>query len=270
MFADLIVKIFGFGFSETNALHLFLDTLAKIFSQANFNKFISSLLVLVECFCTFMFGMPMSPRGEALDLTGYECVFVDEFEGDKLDTDVWYYRGEGVCSYRDGSNSSDAVSLRDGNLVIKQFYDENGKFGPDWYAATVALKQKYLRGYFEIRCICNDDPDFWSAFWMQADAPYTPEISKGGIGGAEIDIFESLNNGNIWRHNSVSTNIHCSGMEGDTSGGLNSLSLGSFKANKPYSTYNTYGFEWTEDESKTSEFIIDYIKIYQKEDAINE
>ena len=89
MFADLIVKIFGFGFSETNALHLFLDTLAKIFSQANFNKFISSLLVLVECFCTFMFGMPMSPRGPELDLAGYECVFVDEFEVDKLDTDVF-------------------------------------------------------------------------------------------------------------------------------------------------------------------------------------
>ena len=42
-----------------------------------------------------------------------------------------------------------------------------------------------------MRCKINKGTGFWSAFWIQASNPYNHDISRGGIGGAEIDIFES-------------------------------------------------------------------------------
>ena len=303
MLVDFLVKIFGFGFKETNALRMFIDILSDVFSQGNIRKFISSFLVLLECFGTFMFGFTATPRGEPLDLAGYECVFVDEFEGDELNTDVWFHRGVGAR--RVGFNSAETVRVEDGNLIIKGEYLENGTYGAGWYTGAVALKEKYTRGYFEISCKCNDGPGYWSAFWLQADAPYTPEISKGGIGGAEIDIFESCNP--LKGRNTVDQTIHCSGMKGDTSGGLNTQRVGSFYGKNIYTEYNTYGLMWTEDEyifyingiesARTSfadgvsqvpeqvivsleipgeepgeigyeqEFIVDYVKIYQIPEA---
>ena len=50
----------------------------------------------------------------------------------------------------------------------------------------------YCKGYFEIRCKVNAGSGYWSAFWLQADSPYTASVSKGGVGGAEIDIFERI------------------------------------------------------------------------------
>ncbi len=277
--------------------HILIEDISMLLKKS-FAVFISALQLIGS----LVFGTSITPYGEPLNLQGYECVFYDEFEDDELDLDKWFHRAEG--SRRGGFNSSDAVTVEDGALKIKSYYDENGKYGAGWYAGMIALKEKYTRGYFEIKCICNDDTDFWSAFWLQADAPYNPAISQGGIGGCEIDIFESLNNGDWKLHNSVGINIHCSGMKGDTSGELNSLHLGNFNGNNIYEEYNTYGLKWTEEEyifyingieaarsswadgvsqvpeqvvvsleipselenkdkSKTSEFIVDHVKIYQ-------
>ncbi len=287
---------------------LAIDKAAEIFKAIFSGEFtgkrlLSGLLFLIELPAMLLFGAPMTPCGPELDLTGYEMVFCDEFEGDELNLDVWFHRGEGK---RQGGYFADSqVEVRDGNLVIKGEYHENGKFGAGWYGATVGLKEKYQNGYYEIRCICSKGSDFWSAFWIQADHPYTPEISKGGIGGAELDIFEAMDYDNLISKNSITQTIHCSGMEGDTSGGLNSAIVGKFKANNIYEEYNTYGLEWTEDEyifyvngvesarstwadgvsqvpeqvlvslcvpevieetdtNFKCEFIVDYVKIYQK------
>ncbi len=263
----------------------------------------ATIMFLIELPLSLMFELPMTPVGAELDLTDYSMVFYDEFEGNALNTDVWYHRAEGTRGA--GFFADSQVDVRGGNLVITGEYLEDGKFGEGWYAATVGIKEKYTRGYFEIRCICNKGGDFWSAFWIQADHPYDPEISKGGIGGAEIDIFEAMDYDNLLKRNSVIQTVHCSGMAGDTSGGLNSATVGRAKANDIYNEYNVYGCEWTEDEyifyvngvesARTSfadgvsqvpeevlvslcvpeefeetdtdfkcEFIVDYVKIYQK------
>ena len=169
------------------------------------------------------------------------------------------------------------------------------------------FKERYKKGYFEIRCIVNDEPEFWSAFWIQADAPYDSAVSKGGVGGAEIDIFESSNTANKMDKNSVSHAIHCAGVDG-VKEDFQSMSLGCFYGNNIYEEYNTYGLEWTDTEyifyingvetrrssfgngvsdveedvivsleipseerlntlekdGFKAEFIIDYVKIYQK------
>ena len=137
--------------------------------------------------------------------------------------------------------------MKDGNCVITAEYLEDGQFGAGWYAGDLALRKWYKQGYYEIRCKCNDGGAFWSAFWIQAAHPYEAEYSKGGVGGAELDIFEA----NCWddpmARDSVSQTIHCAGVDG-VQEGFQSEILGFFKGKNIYDEYNTYGLEWTEDE----------------------
>ena len=74
---------------------------------------------------------------------------------------------------------------------------------------------------------------------------YQPEISQGGVGGAEIDIFESAHYGEPFGH-CVFSAIHCSGVDGKQEG-IDSLILGFYRDGN-VAEYNTYGLEWTEDE----------------------
>ncbi len=209
-------------------------------------QFVASIMVFIELISMTIFGTPTTPRGNELNLTGYELVFCDEFEDSELDTEAWFTRGNGPR--RAGFNADSQVMVRDGNLYLTGEYLENGEYGKGWYAGAIALNEKYKEGYFEIKCICSPGEGFWSAFWLQADAPYTPEISQGGIGGAEIDIFEAADYNNPINRNSVLHTIHCSGMKGDTSGELNTKRLGKFYGNNLYNEYNTYGLKWTESE----------------------
>ncbi len=214
--------------------------------QLPFKRIIASIMFFIELHSMIFFGTPMTPTGPELDLTGYELVFCDEFEGNALDTEAWFTRGNGPR--RGGFNASSQAKVHDGNLYLTGEYLADGEYGEGWYAGAVALNQKYKEGYFEISCICSSGGGFWSAFWLQADAPYTPEISQGGVGGAEIDIFEAMDYNKLLSRNAVSHAIHCSGMKGDTSGELNSKRLGSFYGNNIHKEYNTYGLKWTEEE----------------------
>ncbi len=284
-----------------------IGVITALFAEPmSFKRIIASILYIIEIPLMVFVGTPMEATGPELDLMGYEMVFYDEFDGNELDTEAWFYRGIGKEGM--GYESPNQVSVRDGNLVIKGEYREDGEYGEGWYGGEVALNKKYKQGYFEIKCICSSGGGYWSAFWLQADAPYTPEISQGGIGGAEIDIMEAMNYDNLLSRNSVTQTIHCSGMKGDTSGGLNSKGLGSFYGRNIHKQYNTYGLKWTEDEyifyvngietvrstwadgvstvpesvvvslvvpgndgnkvfkdkDYTTEFVVDYVKIYQE------
>lgn len=302
MLLEKISELLGLSIREEWAVVKLFENLCSMFSSFSLKGFFAGLLAVIEFALMLIFGFPTTPRGQALDLTDYSLVFCDEFDGNALDTTVWQTRGNGPR--RGGYNSAGQVSVRDGNLVIAGEYLTDGEYGEGWYSGAVKLIEQYKQGYFEIRCICSPGEDYWSAFWIQADAPYTAEISKGGIGGAEIDIFEAGSYGEFGAHNSVTTTIHCAGVDGVTEG-FPSANLGRFKANDIYNEYNTYGLEWTENEyifyingvettrssfgngvsqvpedvivslefpddidvdknSFYTEFIVDYVKIYQK------
>lgn len=260
-------------------------------------KALACLLAAVQMVGFCLFAIPMPATGQTLDLSGYSPVFFDDFEGDALDTDAWYYRGS-------AEYSPDQVAVRDGNAVITAEY-RDGVAGERWYAGEIALRQKYRQGYFETRCICNEGGGFWSAFWIQADHPYDHDLSRGGIGGAELDIFEAGRYDEPLRiqRNAVTQTIHCNGWDDDRDR-IDSRMLGVFRGNDIYHTYNTYGLEWTEDEyifyingvetcrstfaagvsqemetvilslcipnevtftpGQTTQFLVDYVKIYQK------
>lgn len=238
-----IAQALGLVFREEWALTNFFNGLADALSATNLKAFFSAIVMAFEMLAMLLTGAPVSAWGEPIDLTGYEIVFEDEFEAEELDLDVWKYRGMGVR--RAGYFSESQVKVEDGNLVMTGEYLENGEFGPGWYASAVSLKEHYLRGYYEIRCKCADSDAFWSAFWLQGVAsPYKASTSKGGIESVELDIFEAFDGGN-----SVSTTIHCAGVNGaPEEDGYQSRILGSFKGNDIYNEYNTYGLLWTEDE----------------------
>lgn len=238
-----------------------------------------------------------------MDLKGYKLVFEDDFNGTELDLEKWSHRAIG--NRRCGVNAEDAVRVENGNLIIKYDY-RNGKNGEAWYSAMIRTKQEFLRGYFEIKCICNDplESKFWSAFWLQANNPYTA-ASCGGVNGAEIDILEAFRTPEGYP--GANSNIHCSGYhDGSESQGLRSQCVVFKKLDDCYTKYHTFGLEWTEDvyrffidgecvgvsawaegvstvkeelivslehpgeepQDKTlsGEFIVDYVRVYQKEE----
>lgn len=220
MLAQLLLKLgVPLAWREVYALDQAAAAFKKIFTSFSPKAIVSSILVIAEVFGMFLFNGALTPRGEPINEQiladkGYQLVFEDEFDGDELDTTKWVYRANG--SRRGGYNAPDQVKVKDGNLYISAQYrdkdnlpaDTSANYGEGWYVGMIMLKQKYLRGYYEIRCICNDSPGFWSAFWIQADHPYDA-LSRGGVGGAELDIFESLNYGVRFKHNSVTQTVHC-------------------------------------------------------------
>ena len=219
--------------------------LKKAFTSGSLKTMIASLLVVAELIGLTVFDMPIRPLGDELDLTGYSLVFEDEFDGTELNTDVWEYRGSGPR--RGGFNAESQVKLKDGKMIMTGEYQTDGMYGEGWYTAMIKLKERYCKGYFEISCILNEGSGYWSAFWLQADAPYTASISKGGIGGAEIDIMESYNDETHKRYESIGQTIHCAGVGGEQEG-YQSERLGYYKGNNIHQEYNTYGVMWTDEE----------------------
>ncbi|MBO4229809.1 MAG: family 16 glycosylhydrolase [Clostridia bacterium] len=149
-----------------------------------------------------------------LEKMGYTVVLDETFDGDELNPEIWEFRKE-PGKRRAGYNHPDQVSVKDGCLILTAEYKEDGAFGPAWYTGWVHLKQQYCRGYFEatIRCserIGRSPADFWSAFWIQGPAPYTPEQSQAGVGpgGCEIDVME------CWGTDHQSCCLWVSGEEG--------------------------------------------------------
>ena len=193
-----------------------------------------------------------------MDLSGYRLVFEDDFNGDALDTDNWEFRHLGKTG--GGFDGTKNVRVENGNLIIKQGYFEDGEFGPGWYGADLHIKKRYTRGYFECRCICNDPyPNgLWSAFWLQARGPYTPEISRGGVGGAELDIMESIRvclpsdpEGIRSGAPGAEHNIHVTGMKDQPYAFPGHTTEHPFpiRAYLPdcYTEYHTYALEWTKE-----------------------
>ncbi len=190
---------------------------------------------------------PAAPRGETLNLDGYSLVFADEFDGEALDTDVWYHRGVG--ERRCGFNAAEQVRVADGKLIVRGEYLENGPYGAGWYTGAVALRQKYQNGYFEICCKCNRDRDYWSAFWLQSGTSYDHEQSAGGVGGAEIDIFEAMESRYFPSplNNSVKSTIYCNGTDVLTER-IDRQRVGKYYVPDLYTAFHTFGLKWTQEE----------------------
>ena len=125
--------------------------------------------------------------------TGPKMIFSDEFDSDTVDTEKWIVHGDTPKEgdpgevRRGGWWTTDSVSQKDGNLVIRTTYDpEKNTF----YTGSVDTKQLFTYGYYEARCKVPEAAGIWAAFWIMCDKMGLEE-PDAHIGGAEIDIFES-------------------------------------------------------------------------------
>lgn len=179
-----------------------------------------------------------------VDMSKFTLVFEDDFDGDTLDETKWSHNGQGVR--KGGYWDKDQTFVRDGNLIIKTEYKENGKYGPGYYSDRVDSRTYHMQkfGYFECRCILPAAQGLWSAFWISNKA--VSKDGNPGTNGTEIDVFESpLWYRNLKGHdnNMITSNLHYGGYHLQTKYKNVTVS----KANNPYSEYNTYGLEWNED-----------------------
>lgn len=245
---EQIMNLLGWTNGQINRFWEFVTAAKNLTASGfSFKRFFSGVLAVIELFCAAAFKTPIHPYGQKLDLTGYNLVFCDDFDDDELNTDIWFTRADGPR--RCGFNAPSQVKQKNGNLIITGEYLTDGTYGEGWYAGAIALKQKYTKGYFEIRCICNDSTDFWSAFWFQGTNPYDAEFSRGGVGSAEIDIFESYSSVNPklkYELNTVSQTIWCNGYDDDADS-LDKCAISAL-GNDIRHQFNTYGVEWNDDE----------------------
>ena len=231
----------NFAFRQKAAMYAALDALKELLTfKIPFTKIGATFLAIMELFSAAILDTPRTPRGPALDLSGYELVFEDQFDGDALDTDVWSI----VSGY------PEQISFRDGNMVMTGEYKSDGPKGAGLYAVDIGMNQLYCKGYYEIRCKVFDNTsrrDFWSAFWITGDGVYDPEVSKGGVGGCEIDIYESFADSVEGKSTPVGITpaLWCNGVDEDED--IDGVNLGQWRANDPVNEYNTYGVMWTDD-----------------------
>jgi len=115
----------------------------------------------------------------------YELAFADEFSGTTLDLEHWHYRG----NRKGGTNADDAVTLKDGDLVIT-YSSENGKLKGGGAITNVAFGY----GYYETRAkLFGGTGGLHSSFWttgLGGDGITRPVIGSS----FEIDIFECDSN----------------------------------------------------------------------------
>ncbi|MBP5233161.1 MAG: family 16 glycosylhydrolase [Planctomycetes bacterium] len=152
-------------------------------------------------------------KREKVDLTGYEIVWRDEFDGDKVDATKW---GSPV-QQRQGASTWDPkhVSVKDGNAVFKivKTADPTYRYASACLRTTksYALQDRlyqFTYGYVEARVKLHHwmRTDYWFALWMMAGrvADDTPDTRKG----CEIDVMESFR---MYKCGAISHALHWNG-----------------------------------------------------------
>ena len=154
----------------------------------------------------------------------WKLVWNDEFNGNSLDTTKWGFRLH-IMQTRHQTFTTEGVEVKNGllhlNLIEKngQYYSPHLQTGENyldrpgtpysngltWPVAEIKPpKFMHKYGYYEIRCRLQEQPGWWSAFWLQS-----PVIGAGlnpAKAGVELDIME-----NFTRDNKISHNIHWNG-----------------------------------------------------------
>lgn len=210
-------------------------------------RLIASLVVIAELLGAIMFQLPLTPRGQKIDLSEWELSWSDEFDGEMLDPTKWsnWYTNE---PRRGGYWDKDQIIVEDGFLKIRTEYREDvpGKAG--WYSGEVETKGLYEKkyGYFECRCICPGGIGLWAAFWTLGEGMFE-QPTGSAANGCEIDMFESSGfaKKSKFARDGVNQATGYDGYDGEISKGV---IIGSYAGKNIFTEFNTFGLEWNENE----------------------
>lgn len=206
----------------------------------NFKRFISMTAI-----CTMAFSMigcggsqeNQVKQSEVPQLEGYTLIWNDEFNGTKLNMDIWNYEphepGWTNNELQEYTTSTDNVFLRDGHVVLKaiETIDENGN---PYYTSgkiTTQNKEDFMYGKVVIRAKVPEGQGLWPALWMMpTDESYYGQWPKCG----EIDIMEVLGN----QTNIAYGTVHYGEPHAEQQG-IYTLEEGTFA-----SDFHEYSLEW--------------------------
>jgi len=218
-------------------------------------KIFSALFVFI-IFISSSCSNPTENDPDKNNQTNWVLVWNDEFDGFQLDTNKWGYRLH-IMQTRYNTWTKDAAELDGkGNLLLK-LYEKDGEFYSshlqtgsnfmdrpgDQYGSsklswpigkmeTPKFLHKY--GYYEIRCKLQNQPGWWSAFWLQS--PTIGSTLDPLDSGVEIDIME-----NFTRDGIISHNIHWNGYGTDHK----SEGSGPVKIQSLTDGFHTFGLHWS-------------------------
>ncbi|WP_426434907.1 glycoside hydrolase family 16 protein [Bradyrhizobium genosp. P] len=137
---------------------------------------------------------------------GWELVFSDEFNGNKLDRTKWatryLYQNETMDHFNDENQRyGDGHVVADGvlNLIAKK----NPGSVSLYDSAMIRSHRTFYYGYYEARVFLPNAKGVWPAFWLEADY----DIDGKTWHPPEIDIFEYVINGVEDKANSLHSNV---------------------------------------------------------------
>ncbi len=247
---------------QTTGLAELGPVLGKVFkaiASFDFKRVAALFTAFWQLFGAALFDTPVTPYKDSIDMSRFELVWSDEFDHG-FDTSVWqghYVYGADDTQLRDTAywNREQVSFTEDGCLNLTVEYKENGPAGPAYYSYGMETNPnknysgdhsgyEQLYGYFEIRCILPKGEGINPAFWLLTDGMWDDD-TDGGVSGAEVDVFETNTryDNNNKEFGSVYHTIHVDAY-GDAH---KSENQGSFYANDPYNTFNTYGVEWNKE-----------------------
>src|ERR1700730_14821163 len=133
---------------------------------------------------------PLRPASSA----GWELVFSDEFDGDKLDRHKWatrfIYNNETLDHFNDEIQRyrDTQIRLSDGvlNLVAEKKAGSTG-----FESGLIRSHRTFYYGYYEARVFLPSGKRIWPAFWLEGDYDQDGKTWHP----PEIDIFEYVING---------------------------------------------------------------------------
>lgn len=166
-------------------------------------------------------------------MANWSLTFADNFNGNSLNDAKWnrsYYYSPSIINDEQQFYSPDALSVKNGYLVITA--SETSANGLPYTSGAVTTLDKFSQqyGYFEIRAILPAGSGLWPAFWMldQNISNYPPEI----------DIFEFLGH----KMNIVHQGLIYRDANNDV--GSDRLSM-DWLQSLADNNWHTYGLEWS-------------------------
>lgn len=128
---------------------------------------------------------------------GYDLLWNDEFDGDKLDMNMWNYEphepGWTNEELQEYTTSEENVFVRDNKLILKAIKTKTAS-GDDYYTSgkvTTQNKQDFMYGKVVVSAKAPVGQGLWPAIWMMPTVEsYYGQWPKCG----EIDIMEVLGN----------------------------------------------------------------------------
>jgi beta-glucanase (GH16 family) len=152
-----------------------------------------------------------SRAGMALDLTGFNVTFEDDFNRmsvtDGEGSGPWYspvHSDFGVSKFVGPREGQGPVFVKDGNLVIQMYREKRGK-KERWISSNVqtvnkdgqGFAQQY--GYFEMRAEFPKGKATWPAFWLHSH----PALTGPGVIQTELDVVEAYGSDTDGHHAAV-------------------------------------------------------------------